>query len=90
MSCAFGINLLYLHRVMGEKGNVRKEKLADLFFNMANTAFGASVIGVLVSFAMGLEEKLVMNVVVLLIAGCVTTILLACIGFEILKDKEDE
>lgn len=75
---------------MNERERIRKEKLADLCFNLSNTSFGVSVLGALATFAMGVEDEKAVNIAVLLISGCILTIGFTGVGYKLLKEQEDE
>ena len=68
-----------------EKERIRREKLAEFFFNLANTTAGTTVIGMIVSFAFGVENKVALNIVVTLVFGVITTIAMARVGNSLLK-----
>lgn len=70
---------------MDELEKIRKEKLAEFFFNLSNTTVGSTVVGVIVSFVMDLKEELALNIIVLLIFGTILSIVLANIGHSFLK-----
>ena len=75
---------------MNEEEMKRKEKLAGLLFNLANTSFGGAVIGVLVTCAVGVKAESVITLFSLLIFGIFSTIALSCVAYNILKEENYE
>ena len=70
---------------MYKKEIKRREKLADLFFSLANTTFGGAVIGTLVSISMEVRTETIYGLILLLIIGIVITIGLSGLGYRILN-----
>lgn len=69
-----------------EKERIRKEKLAEFFFNLANTTAGTTVVGVIVSFAMEIKQDLALNIMFVLIFGVIMTLGLASVGNSFFKE----
>lgn len=68
-----------------EKNKIRKEKLADFFFSLANTVFGSLVIGVTLMMLQTNIDYNECSVRVMLVAGMILFTTLARIGNNILK-----
>lgn len=73
---------------MNEEEMKRKEKLAGLLFNLANTSFGGAVIGVLMAIAIGSEEMSILKGIVMLIFGTIITIIFSSVAYSLLKEEE--